>query len=183
MAALKSTFVALFGLASASALGLALVEGNEVRHVSSKATLQLSLRELKGTPQPAEAAETKAHRPSGKVADVPVPTEEVVAKPEQAAPREPAPSKIEKAPEEAAKPKPPPAEGMINLRASDTADVYLDGKKLGGSPLLGIKVRAGTHKVRFDCYDTGGNAVTGQIQTVMVKTGAELDLEYPCPTE
>ncbi|HEY0880688.1 MAG TPA: hypothetical protein VGD87_04105, partial [Archangium sp.] len=84
----------------------------------------------------------------------------------------------------AAKPAPaPPAEGTINLRASDTADVFLDGKKLGGSPLLGVKAKAGPHKVRFDCYDAAGNTVAGTPQTVTVKADAEVDVEFPCPTE
>jgi len=80
-------------------------------------------------------------------------------------------------------PPPPPAEGMLNLRASDTADVYLDGKKLGGSPLLGVKAKVGNHKVRFDCYDAAGNTLTGAAQTVSVKADGETDVEFTCPTE
>ena len=52
--------------------------------------------------------------------------EPVAAKPPAPAPA-PAPAPV------AAKPPPPAvADGMLNLRASDTADVYLDGRKLGG---------------------------------------------------
>jgi hypothetical protein len=72
---------------------------------------------------------------------------------------------------------------MLNLRASDTADVYLDGKKLGGSPLLGVKAKVGNHKVRFDCYDAAGNTLTGAAQTVSVKADGETDVEFTCPTE
>ena len=95
-----------------------------------------------------------------------------------------APTPVAKAPEPVvAAAKAPAAEGMLNLRASDTADVYLDGKKLGGSPLLGIKARVGNHKVRFDCYDAAGNTVAGPLQTISVKADAEVDVEYPCPVE
>jgi hypothetical protein len=72
---------------------------------------------------------------------------------------------------------------MLNLRASDTADVYLDGRKLGGTPLLGVKAKVGNHKLRFDCYDAAGNTVAGPVQTVAVKAEAEVDVEFTCPTE
>jgi hypothetical protein len=87
----------------------------------------------------------------------------------------------------AAAPKPPPpppapvGEGFLNLRASDTADVYVDGKKVGGSPIEGLKVKAGTHKVRFDCYDAAGNTLPGAPKTVTVTADAEASLEFACP--
>lgn len=115
------------------------------------------------TPEPAPVAKTPEKAPEPVAAKPPEP---VVAKP----------------PEPAA-PKAPPPEGMLNLRASDTADVYLDGKKLGGSPLLGIKAKAGNHKVRFDCYDAAGNTVAGPVQVISVKADAEVDVEFPCPVE
>ena len=115
------------------------------------------------TPEPAPVAKTPEKAPEAVAARPPEP---VVAKP----------------PEPAA-PKAPPPEGMLNLRASDTADVYLDGKKLGGSPLLGIKAKAGNQKVRFDCYDAAGNTVAGPVQVISVKADAEVDVEYPCPVE
>ncbi len=132
------------------------------------------------TPQPvAKAPEPVAKAPEP-VAKPPPPvakTPEPVAKAPEPAAKEPKPEPV------AAVPKAPPAEGMLNLRASDTADVYLDGKKLGGSPLLGIKARVGNHKVRFDCYDAAGNTVAGPLQTISVKADAEVDVEYPCPVE
>lgn len=86
----------------------------------------------------------------------------------------------------APKPPPPPpqpvGEGVLNLRASDTADVFVDGKKVGGSPIEGLKVRAGTHKVRFDCYDAAGNTVPGASKTVTVAADGEQSVEYPCPS-
>lgn len=124
-------------------------------------------------PEPAPKPEPVARAPEPKPEPQPEP------KPEPAAPEpkaEPAP----KAEPVAAAPKP---EGLLNLRASDTADVYLDGKKLGGSPLLGIKAKAGNHKVRFDCYDAAGNTVAGPVQTIAVKADSEVDVEYPCPVE
>jgi outer membrane biosynthesis protein TonB len=103
--------------------------------------------------------------------------EPVAAKPPAPAPA-PAPAPV------AAKPPPPAvADGMLNLRASDTADVYLDGRKLGGTPLLGVKAKVGNHKLRFDCYDAAGNTVAGPAQTVAVKAEAEVDVEFTCPTE
>lgn len=73
--------------------------------------------------------------------------------------------------------------GAMNLRASDTADVYVDGKKVGPSPLPGFKVKVGPHKVRFDCYDSSGNSVKGELQIITVKADEELDVEYTCQTE
>lgn len=59
--------------------------------------------------------------------------------------------------------------------------MYLDGKKLGSSPLVGVKAKAGNHKVRFDCYDAAGNTVAGQVKVVTVAANEELDVDYPCP--
>ena len=74
---------------------------------------------------------------------------------------------------------PPPID--LELRASDTADVYIDGRKVGGSPVLGHRVKAGKHKVRFDCYDAAGEAQQGVVQTVDVAVEGERDVEYECP--
>ena len=144
------------------------------------------------TPEPVAAKpEPVAARPEP-VAPKPVPVvvkpEPVVAKPEPVAPKpEPVAVKpepvIAKPEPVAAAPKAPPAEGVLNLRANDTADVYLDGKKLGGSPLMGIKAKVGNHKVRFDCYDAAGNTVAGPVQTIAVKADSEVEVEYPCPVE
>lgn len=82
------------------------------------------------------------------------------------------------------RPNPPPqpvGEGVLNLRASDTADVYVDGKKVGGSPIDGLKVRAGTHKVRFDCYDAAGNTIPGAAKSVTVAADGEQSVEFDCP--
>jgi outer membrane biosynthesis protein TonB len=126
-------------------------------------------------PEPAKAPEPVAAKP----APAPAP---VAAKPAPAPAAAPSPAPAP-APV-AAKPAPAPvAEGLLNLRATDTADVFLDGKKLGGSPLLGVKAKAGPHKVRFDCYDAAGNTVAGTPQTVTVKADGEVDVEFPCPTE
>lgn len=77
----------------------------------------------------------------------------------------------------------PAPEGHLNLRASDTADVFVDGKKVGSSPVLGFKAKAGAHKVRFDCYDAAGNTVAGPVQTVSVAADTESDVEFTCPAE
>jgi hypothetical protein len=72
-------------------------------------------------------------------------------------------------------------DGTLTLTASATADLYLDGKRIGSSPMQGVKVRSGPHKVRFDCYDAAGNAVTGQVKLVTVVADQELAVTYPCP--
>jgi hypothetical protein len=82
----------------------------------------------------------------------------------------------------AAAPRPPPVgDGLLNLRASDTADVYLDGRKIGSSPLNNVRARSGPHKLRFDCYDAAGNAIAGQVKMITVVADEEQDVEYPCP--
>jgi hypothetical protein len=73
------------------------------------------------------------------------------------------------------------ADGVLNLRASDTSDVFVDGKKVGSSPVLGLKVKPGAHKVRFDCYDSAGNATTGAVQSVSVASGGEAGFDFACP--
>ena len=73
--------------------------------------------------------------------------------------------------------------GSVNLRASDTADVFIDGRKIGGSPILGHRVKAGKHKVRFDCYDATGEALQGVSLTIDVPADGEKDLEYDCPSQ
>jgi outer membrane biosynthesis protein TonB len=77
----------------------------------------------------------------------------------------------------------PAAMGQFNLRASDTADVFVDGKKVGGSPVLGLKVKPGKHKIRFDCYDSTGEARPGVAQTHEVGADGEKDVEWDCVTE
>ena len=74
-----------------------------------------------------------------------------------------------------------PRSGWLNLRASDTAAVYIDGRKVGESPLLGHQVRVGKHQVRFDCFDDSGEARPGVAQAVTVEAEAERDVEFECP--
>lgn len=139
---------------------------------------------VEAKPAPAEAKPAPA--PAPPPAPAPAPAE---AKPAPA-PAEPKPAPV------AAKPAPKAAPegggvvpatggaapiGQLNLRASDTADVYVDGKKVGGSPILGLKVKPGKHKVRFDCYDASGEAKPGVTQTHDVAADGEKDVEYECP--
>ncbi len=84
-------------------------------------------------------------------------------------------------PVQAPGPATPAGEATLNLQASDTADIYLDGKKLGTSPQLGVKVKVGPHKVRFDCYDAAGNTQAGAVKTVTVAVDQELDVPFQCP--
>lgn len=133
-----------------------------------------------GTPAPAPAV-VDAGQPA-----VPVPAP--AAKPDAgAAPVQPPPpaAKPDAGAPVAPRPPPPPpqpvGEGLLNLRATDTADVFVDGKKVGGSPVEGLKVRAGAHKVRFDCYDAAGNTIPGAAKSVTVPADGEESLEYTCP--
>lgn len=145
-------------------------------------------------PEPAAPKEPK---------DKPEPKEKPEpAKPKE--PREPKPAPAPKEPketrepkEEAPKPKPPPeeketsappppaasasGEGVLNLKASDTAEIVVDGRKIGPSPRLGYKVKSGKHKIRFDCYDENGNLKPGKVQTVEVKADQEHEVDYECP--
>jgi len=204
VAAVKWIFVVLFGLGGLSALGMGFVSGGVSRTPQLASAPPLSLRPFAGgavavaaekAPEPVaekvpdEAAKTPEKAPEPVAAKTPEKAPEPVAAKTPEKTPEPAKAPVAAAPV-AAKPPPvaaapaaPPAEGLLNLRASDTADVYLDGKKLGGSPLLGVKAKAGNHKVRFDCYDAAGNTMTGAAQTVSVKPDAETDIEFTCPAE
>ena len=73
------------------------------------------------------------------------------------------------------------SDAVLNLRASDTADVFVDGKRVGSSPVLGVKVKVGAHKIRFDCYDAAGNTVAGAVQTVSATAEKDVDVVFTCP--
>jgi outer membrane biosynthesis protein TonB len=72
-------------------------------------------------------------------------------------------------------------EGVINLKASDTAEIVVDGRKVGPSPKLGYKLKAGKHKIRFDCYDENGNLTPGKVQVIDVQADGEQEVSYDCP--
>ncbi len=71
----------------------------------------------------------------------------------------------------------------MDLTASEAADVFVDGRKVGSAPVMGLKVRAGNHKVRFDCYDAAGNTTPGQAQVVAVTADETASVEFTCPKE
>ncbi len=151
------------------------------------------LEELKpAEPRPIEAkvAEIKPP-PAPQLKPAAVEPKPAEAKPSPGVARPPAPVAAKPPP-----PRPPSGEavvpatggisgpiGQLNLRSSDTADVYVDGRKIGGSPVLGHKVKPGKHKVRFDCYDASGEARPGVSQTYEVAADGEKDVDYDCPTE
>lgn len=137
---------------------------------------------------PAPATDAGTTAPAPVVVDAGQPAAPVpAAKPDAGAPAPVPPPPAAKPDAGVAAPRPPPpppqpvGEGLLNLRATDTADVFVDGKKVGGSPVEGLKVRAGAHKVRFDCYDAAGNTVPGAAKTVTVPADGEESLEYTCP--
>lgn len=212
MAVIKWLFVVIFGVAGAGALAFAFMEGAATRTMTTRSAPVIALREFPTgatlaavapapppegqkleEPEPEAVPEPAVEKPApvvakpAPVAEKPAPVAEkpapVAEKPAPVAEKPPEPVAEKPAPKPAPAPAAPPAEGLLNLRASDTADVYLDGKKLGGSPLMGVKARAGNHKVRFDCYDAAGNTVPGSAQTVVVKADDETDFEFTCPTE
>jgi serine/threonine-protein kinase len=208
MEALKWVVVVIFSLGGFGALGMGILAGGVKGGLPETSLPPLALRAMPPMPDavarvPAAPAApekppeepAKAPEPVAKAPEAPAKTPESVAKaPEPAKSPEP----VAKAPEPAKKPEPvakasepdarapspaaaPVEEGMLNLRASDTADVYVDGKSVGNSPVLGFKVKAGTHRVRFDCYDAAGNAIAGPVKTVTVKADEEQDVEFTCP--
>lgn len=183
MTVLKWIVVVVFGLAGAGALAMGVMEGSVVRVVQPAAPLAMTLRPFPGAQAPVAAPST----PSDDALAAPAKAEPEKAEPEKAEPEKAEPAKAEPAKPEPGKAEPakaeaaPVGEGLLNLRASDTADVYVDGKKAGGSPVLGLKVKAGAHKVRFDCYDAAGNAAPGPVKSVTAKADEEVDFEYACP--
>ena len=82
--------------------------------------------------------------------------------------------------EPAERPAPVP-DGFLDLQASEAADVFIDGRKVGSAPVNGVKVKAGPHKIRFDCYDAAGNTTPGQAQTVQVPSGETAEVNFNCP--
>src|SRR4029077_15653431 len=111
--------------------------------------------------------------------------------------KEPKEPKEPREPREPKAPRPPPedkessssggsapadgGDGLANLKASDTAEVMVDGRKVGPSPKLNYKLKAGKHKVRFDCYDENGNLKPGKVQNVEIAPDEEKTLDYECP--
>ncbi len=77
----------------------------------------------------------------------------------------------------------PHDDATLNLRADRPADVYLDDKKLGTTPLESFKTKARTYQVRFDCYDSTGNVIPGENKAVIAKPNEEQLVEYNCPDE
>lgn len=143
--------------------------------------------------KPADAKPADAKPADTKPADAkPADTKPADAKPADAKPADARPADAKPADAKPATKPPAPAatapatggEGLLNLRASDTAEVYLDGKKLSpGSPILGYKVKAGKHKVRFDCFDAAGNTIPGAAKTVEVAPDGEQDVDFECPAQ
>lgn len=129
-------------------------------------------------PTPAEPEVAKPVEPAPKPAE-PAPAPKPVAEPVAAKPE---PSAAAIAPKPATpKPAAAPLDAVLHLRASDSADVFVDGKKVGSSPVMGLKVRSGKHRVRFDCVDASGEARPGMPQSVEVPADGELDVPYECP--
>jgi hypothetical protein len=208
MAVVKAIVGALMGLAALGLVGLGAVSGDGLRTASAPALTAGPVVSLRSFPEGAGAfTSVKApDRPDTPVKppdrpDVPdtpevedagtPPPADAGAPPEKPDAGAPAtkPDAGSSPPDAGTTPRPKPdagtgppvPPGQLNLRASDTADVFVDGRKVGSSPVLGFKVKPGNHRVRFDCYDSAGNAITGQVQTLSVGSDKEADLDYACP--
>jgi hypothetical protein len=194
MAVAKSIFIGLVALLGVGALvvgvlgGLGLSAAGPLPPVTVR---EIELRPFPTTraplPPAPSVADGGAEAPvavvdAGSPAPAPVPVDAGVVK----ATPPPPPSAAKPDAGVVNRPPPPPqpvGEGLLNLRSSDTADVFVDGKKVGGSPIEGLKVRAGAHKIRFDCYDAAGNTVPGTAKSVTVAADAEESVEFTCPVE
>ena len=68
--------------------------------------------------------------------------------------------------------------GQLNLNASGTAEVYVDGQKVGVAPVT-RHVPTGRHKVRFDCL-SGEGRKQGANRTVEVPPFSEVSVDFEC---
>lgn len=209
MSAAKSAAGALFGLVGLGISGFGATQTMAQRPAYTPSVIDVALRPWPAmqasaaavaVPKPEAAKPEPAAVEPAKTepAKAEVPPEPVKAEPAKVEPAKPAPEPAKTAAEtpkppapvaapvkvEPAKPPPPAAvaNGVLNLRASDTADVFVDGRKAGTTPVTGFKAKVGKHTVRFDCYDAAGNTVPGAPQTAdIVSAGDEVDLDFKCP--
>lgn len=189
MGTMKWAVVVVFGSVALGALGYGLASG-PAGAVATK-TFIASALELRPFPNRAPAmagaaAVNKPPVPAAPIADAGVPA--LPPPPPRAvvdagvAPRPPAPAPANPSPAPAASsPAPAVAEGTLDLQASEAADVFVDGRKVGSAPVQNLKVKAGTHKVRFDCYDSSGNSTPGQAQTATVRADEPTEITFTCP--
>ena len=70
-------------------------------------------------------------------------------------------------------------DGRLNLKSNGASEVWVDGKKIGRSPMQGVVVSAGKHSARFDCVGDGG-ARRGSNLSVEVPPFAEVDVDFDC---
>lgn len=192
-------FVVLLAVAGAAA-GMGYQAGSPLSspHVEAIAVPQVAVRpwpqkgaaatEPVAEPAPAAkepAAEPPAPEPQPVAETKPVAEPKPVAKPvEPPAPARPAAAAVAKTPKPASETGDAPAvagDGLVNLKASDTAEIVVDGRKLGPSPRMNVKLKAGKHKVRFDCYDAEGSLKAGKVQTIDVAPDSQQDVDYECP--
>jgi hypothetical protein len=70
--------------------------------------------------------------------------------------------------------------GIITVRAKGKGNIYVDNKKRGTAPIMGVKVPVGEHTIRVDCADADGNFATGENQIVTVNLNEETAVSMPC---
>jgi hypothetical protein len=204
VSAVKWIAAFVFGLAGLAGLVLAVLSAPRVAPIALKASVEpVTLRPLptlvaragsdavaptpgsEAKPEPRESVDAgvKAQEKPLDAGVKTAPDAGVKAAAQQPPAPAPTPVKAAASPPPAAAPVAAPAgaaEGLMNLQASDTADIYVDGRKVGSSPVMGLKTKVGQHKVRFDCYDAAGNAVTGPVKVVTLTPEKDLDVEFTC---
>ncbi len=67
--------------------------------------------------------------------------------------------------------------GTLNLIANGVADVFVDGRHIGRSPVKGVSVRPGEHSVRFSCSVDASRSAE---RSITVPPFAEVDVEHTC---
>ncbi|MHB8875882.1 MAG: PEGA domain-containing protein [Myxococcaceae bacterium] len=72
--------------------------------------------------------------------------------------------------------------GALNLKSDYPADVFVDGRKVGKTPLVGYRVNAGNYKVRFDCV-VDGTKVPGTAKSVNVPSYSDVDVDHECSAD
>lgn len=69
--------------------------------------------------------------------------------------------------------------GVLNLRADLPATVYVNGKKVGNAPALGVKANPGKVTVRFDCV-VEDVRVKGKNRTVNLAAKGTANVDFSC---
>ena len=75
-------------------------------------------------------------------------------------------------------PQPPRETGTLNFLATAVAEVLVDDKKVGTTPLRGQVFKVGSYRIQFVC---AGARVRSPQRLVEVLPFTETDIEHRCP--